>query len=230
MTSNTITAEQAKAKHILAMGDELGPIYDALWQQVAWLHRKWSEYVVLFGTKESRVVLLNQAAPSFARIVQDSLWEDVLLHIARLTDPAKSAGKSNLSIQALAALITHSATKAAVESRTAEAVVASEFCRDWRNRHIAHRDLRLALEQAAEPLKPASRKKVGEALKALAAVLNAVANHYLGSTTFFEIGAGHDGAMSMLSLLDAGLNAESSRRERLTSGRYAPSDHKPRDL
>ena len=51
--------------------------------------------------------------------------------------------------------------------RIADALVATEFCRDWRNRHIAHRDLQLALKQGAEPLKPASRSKVREALEAL---------------------------------------------------------------
>ena len=99
MTSNVRTPEEARTEHIRVMGEELGSLYDALWQEVAGLHGKWSEYAALFGTRESRVDLLNQAAPYFFRIVQDSLWEDVLLHIARLTDPPKSAGKSNLTVQ-----------------------------------------------------------------------------------------------------------------------------------
>jgi hypothetical protein len=231
MTSNTLTPDEAKAKHILVMGEELGSIYDALWQQVTWLHRKWSEYVVLFGTKESRVALLNEAAPSFSRIAQDSLWEDVLLHVARLTDPPKSAGKANLSLQTLAPLISQAETKAVVEARMAEALAASEFCRDWRNRHIAHRDLLLALERGAEPLKPASRTKVADALNALAAVLNAVSAHYYaGGTTRFDFGAEHDGAMSLLYVLDSGRHAERARRERLKSGIYDPTEYRPRDL
>ena len=158
------------------------------------------------------------------------MWEDVLLHVARLTDPPKSAGKSNLSIQALAALINNPETKVEVMLRTDKALLASEFCRDWRNRHIAHRDLRLALEQGAEPLKPASRLKVSEAMKALASVLNAVASHYLQSTTFFDFGAEHGGAMSLLYIVDVGLNAERSKREHLKSGHYDPDAYKPRDL
>jgi AbiU2 len=230
MTSNTVTAAQGKAAHVLAMGEDLGQIYDALWQQVAWLHRKWSEYVVLFGTKESRVVLLNEAAPTFARIVQDSLWEDLLLHVARLTDPPKSAGKRNLSIQTLAALICHTETNAAITSLTNEALLASEFCRDWRNRHIAHRDLTLALGQGAEPLKSASRLNFSRALKAIADVLNAVAKQYRVPTTCFDLGAESGGAMSLLYALDVGIHEQRAKSERMRSGHYDPDAYKPSDL
>lgn len=212
------------------MGPELGSIYDALWQQLAWLHRNWSEYVVLFGTKESRVVLMNEAAPSFTRIVQDSLWEKVLLDIARLTDPPRSAGRSNLTVQALPALVNHPATKATVEARIDEALAATDFCRDWRNRHIAHRDLRLAIEPSAEPLRQASRLKVKEALAALDAVLNAVSLHYLDSTTYFAFEAVHGGAMTLLRIVDAGLAAERERLARLRGNTFDPEDYKPRDI
>ena len=57
---------------------------------------KWEEYLELFGKTSSRIHLLNQSAPVFFKIVQDSLWENIILHLARLTDPPKSAGKNNL--------------------------------------------------------------------------------------------------------------------------------------
>ncbi|MES2024125.1 MAG: hypothetical protein V4448_01080 [Pseudomonadota bacterium] len=230
MSSEMLTADQAKFENIRVMGEELGSVYDALWQQMAWLHRKWSEYVVLFGTKKSRVDLLNETAPVFTRIVQDALWEDVLLHIARLTDPPKSAGKHNLTIQYLAQIVTHADTKVTVEILTKETLLATEFCRDWRNRHIAHRDLHLALKREAEPLKSASREKVNDALKALAAVMNAVAMHYRSSTTFFDFDVAAGGAMSLLYALDDGLNVERSRNERQRNGHFDPNEYRPYDL
>ena len=78
------------------MGWELGELYAALWREVAGIHSKWAEYVVLYGTKESRVDLLNRAAPRFARLIQDTLWENTVLHIARLTDPPKSMGTQSV--------------------------------------------------------------------------------------------------------------------------------------
>src|SRR6266496_1267585 len=95
------TADEAKADNVRRMGKQLGELYHALWQEAAWLHIKWEEYISLFGTKPSRVELLNRAAPSFFRFVEDSLWEDMTLHVARLTDPPKSKGRANLTIQLL---------------------------------------------------------------------------------------------------------------------------------
>ena len=54
---------------------------------------KWNDFVELFGTKETRIDLLNGSAPRFFRIVQNVLWEETLLHLARLTDSPDSVGK-----------------------------------------------------------------------------------------------------------------------------------------
>src|SRR5271156_4325585 len=96
-----------------------------------------------------------------------------LLHLARITDPAKSPGKqdrSNLTIQALPGLISDARLKDEVTKLVDKAIKHTAFCRDWRNRHIAHRDLRLALAQPTTRLAEGSRAKVNVALKAIAAV------------------------------------------------------------
>ena len=212
------------------MGTELGAIYNALWQQLAWLHSKWAEYVDLFGTKESRVALMNEAAPRFFRIVQDSIWDDVLIHIARLTDPPKSAGRANLTIQRLPALV-GAAVKAEVNGKIAVALTRSAFARDWRNRRIAHGDYELALDlSAAIPLAPASRQMVREALESLCDVINAVGLHYLDSTSFFDSRSSHQGAVSLLHVIAAGLEAERERSARIQSGQIDLSELRPRDL
>ncbi|OYY51379.1 MAG: hypothetical protein B7Y54_10510 [Polaromonas sp. 35-63-240] len=105
MLAQEMTADESRLRNIAAMGEHAGSIYSQLWQELARLYRTWAEYVALFGTKESRVALLNEAAPAFTRIVQDFLWEGVILHIARLTDPPKSMGKPNLSVRALEEIV-----------------------------------------------------------------------------------------------------------------------------
>lgn len=102
---------------------------------------------------------MNAAAPAFIGIVQNTLWEDVLLHIARLTDPPHSVHRANLTIRSLARLVKHPETKATVKALTNKALVASSFCRDWRNRRLAHIDLLLALGERAMALEPASRQR-----------------------------------------------------------------------
>jgi HEPN superfamily AbiU2-like protein len=205
------TAAEAKIRNIEAMGADLGELYDALWQQLAALHRKWEEYVILFGSKPERVELLNKAAPAFFRIVQDSLFEDVLLHAARLTDWPKTGGKPNLTIRRLPEAVADLNVREAAAVAVAKAVSATDFCRDWRNRHIAHKDLDLAYGAGAEPLLPASREKVALALKALSDALNVVAQHYLDTTTFFELGGSLRGAESLLRILEDGVKARETR-------------------
>jgi HEPN superfamily AbiU2-like protein len=82
------------------------------------------------------------------RRLQEELWEMSLLHIARLTDPPFSFGnkdKPNLSFKALPNLVTDAKAKADVTTHVEQAIKATEFARDWRNRQIAHKDLKLVL-------------------------------------------------------------------------------------
>lgn len=157
--SITRTPSEAKARNVAAMGEELGTLYSALWQEVAVIHSKWAQFVILFGTKPERVKLLNKAAPSFFRLVQDTLWENVILHIARLTDSPRSLGKSNLSIKRLSALVPDPALRTNLDALVSACVSSAEFSRDWRNRHLAHRDLDRATSDVADPLAPVSRAK-----------------------------------------------------------------------
>lgn len=78
------------------------------------------------------------------------------------------------------------------------------FCRDWRNRRIAHSDLLLALEQPTTPLADASRLKVKTALLSLTAVLNAMAGHYMDSESRFDLGGRINGAVTLLYVLNEG--------------------------
>jgi hypothetical protein len=212
------------------MGEALGRLHHALSNELAWLYLKWGEYVELFGTKPSRIDLVNRAAGGFFRVVQDGLWEDALLHITRLTDAPRSAGRTNLTIRALPPLITRAEILPVVERMIETAIARAEFARDWRNRHIAHRDLALALADGAEPLKPASRAAVKDALASISQVLNAVSKPYLGETTAYEMTEALHGAGNLLYVLDDGLKAEEARRERLKAGNYSPDDYAPRDL
>jgi hypothetical protein len=224
------SAEEVKQQHIARMGKELGPIFNELCNELAWLYIKWNQYVELYGTKSSRIDLTNRSAPLFFRIVQDTLWEDTLLHIARLTDPPKSFGKNNLTILLLPNLVEKIILSTQVTNLCAIAVEKAEFCRDWRNRHIAHIDLQLAIQEGAASLLPASRAKVKECLTAISDVLNAVASHYLNSTIMFDWPDDHRGAVDLLYLLDDGLQSVQERQKRIREGNHLPGDYKARDI
>ena len=223
-------AEDAKNEYISLMGEELGKIFHELEREVTWLHTKWGEYVELFGTKPSRIELVNKAAPLFFGVVQDVLWEDVILSIARLTDSPKTAGKDNLTIRRLPEYIDDPEFKPSLEELIQLSAQATDFCRDWRNRRIAHRDLQLAIESRAKPLKPASRKKVKDALTSIVEVLNVVARHYLIPETIFDVPTGPSGALSLLYVIDDGIRADEERTERINRGEERDIDLLPRDI
>lgn len=212
------TADEALAENIKVMGEELGANYSALWQETAQLHMFWSEFVTLYGEKDSRVDILNRAAPRFFHMIQDMLWEATMLHISRLTDSPKSSGRANLTIMKLPDLISNADTRSRISSLAQAAKSKSAFCRDWRNRRLAHRDLNLALEQDSIPLEPATVKKTREAIEAIAATLNGVAFHFKDTETVFSHPSRAKGAVALLCILDDGIKADDARRERFKAG------------
>jgi hypothetical protein len=226
------TADEAKATNIAEMGQPLGELYSALWQAIATIHVYWKEYVELFGSKPERIDLLNRAAPAFFHILQEELWELALLRISRLTDPPKTgrAGRQNLTIQALPALISDATLKAQVTQLVADVVAETAFCRDWRNRRIAHNDLLLALQQPTRPLADASRLQVKTALLSLTAVLNALCGHYSDSEIRFDIGGRIDGAVSLLYVLNDGVKVREARQKRLEEGKPTEDDFRFDDI
>ena len=174
-----------QAKYVAHMGERLGKRYDELWQELVWLNVKWAQFVGLFGSKPERIDLLNGTAPLFFRVVQDTLLEDVLLHIARLTEHSRPKGRNEkLTIHTLPALV-DPRIRHGVSYGVKIAQQKAATCLDWRHRHIAHRNVALALGEA-QPLRPVTLKYIRDALASIAEVLNEVHKHYMDSEIGFE--------------------------------------------
>ena len=166
------------------------------------LHLKWRQFVLLFAAGPERVAILNETAPFFFGIAQGVLWEDILLHIARLCDHPGERERSRFTIRRLPTVFSEISTlQAAVD--TAESTCA--FVRHPRNNHIGHLNLDAALN--ADPVSMGNREQVEGALAALRAVFHAVELPILDSTTAFEFAGTHRDADSLLFYLQAGRNA-----------------------
>lgn len=206
------------------MGSELGTIYHLLWNECAFVHLKWSEYVALFGSDPTHFEIMNEEAPGFFRAVQDTLWESILLSICRFTDPPRVASRQTLSLSALLRFAPMMPT-VSIADLVDTARTKSNFARDWRNRHLAHRDLLLASEQNAEPLMPASRALVREALQGIAETLSAVESYFTGAELWFAVLPGpHWGGEHVLKSLRLATRVRAERHKRLIAGEPLPED------
>src|SRR5436309_8035775 len=73
-----------------------------LCEDAAILHLKWSSYLELFGSPESAVVLSETARACF-QIIEESLRNDIVLSICRLSDPSRTLGGDSGSLATLVA-------------------------------------------------------------------------------------------------------------------------------
>jgi hypothetical protein len=157
----TRTAEEIKKDMIEVLGTDFGSILFSLHNEIIWLTLRWIEFKELYGTKESRIELMNEVAPFFFFTIQKVLRENLMLGISRITDPPKSNGKKNASIRAIQKFIQDDCFKEELEKDIQDIIENATFCRDWRNRWIAHLDYELAINnQNAKPLESATRRKL----------------------------------------------------------------------
>jgi hypothetical protein len=224
------SAEEVEADRLSTLGPTLGPFFHALDNEITWLHAIWQQYRHLYAVPET-VELLNETAAFFFHMNQEMMLRDVILNIARLTDRPESMGKANLTLRRLAATIEEAAGPRpepgqpdsrnprilAVADRVTvlvdQALERSAFSRDWRNRNLAHKDLALALGKGAAPLDPVSREMIGQALAAMAAVMNEVNAHYWsGLHTMYEAFIAHNDAEALTYHLSEAIELERKRR------------------
>lgn len=223
-----LDAEEVRAKNLKAMGVALGTLYTDLLDEILWLHVVWRQYRVLFGTSQARVDLLDKAAGFFFRIVQDTLWEAVSLHISRLTDPpvVGRRQRNTLTLLRLSGAIPQPALSKHVRSLVGRSMTASAFARDWRDRHIAHRDLALLQSESAQPLSDASRAGVEKVLASFREVVNAMESHYFGSPMVFDFVSPPNDAEALLYQLRFARMIQDEQDVRFNAGESRPDDFK----
>ena len=221
------SAEEAQARYIDKMGQELGDLFHETSHELTWMHWRWMQYRTLFGEKPSRIDLLNEAAPLFFRIVQDVFFEDTLLAIARLVGPAKSSGKQNLAVERFPPLLADPNLKEQVCTLIEKAKTSAGFAVDWRNRRLAHLDLDLSLGRSLEALPPATREKVEESLSALREVLDCIEIAYCDGHTLYDRSSVLGGAEELLYVIRDGLTHDRDRRARWERGELHDDDSEP---
>lgn len=161
-------------------GTDVQQVFKNLQDELLWLNAKWKIYRQLFGTSEERIAILNDFAPDFFQLVHDGLILDLLVTMSRMTDPAKTRKKENLTLDRLMSMLGTPGNAQLSRELRAKVTAVKQRCqpfRDIRNRQLAHTDLGTALEYDPNPLPGISREMVEQALTAFRDLFEAIDRH-----------------------------------------------------
>ena len=175
------------------MPDTLKNKIKAIDAEVVRLHYKWKHFKQVFGSDE-KVKLLNEAAPVFFSYLWNLMLFDILLSIARLTDPPKTRVKSiikeNLSFDNLVLEIKDANLQSQVSQQILALKGKMKAVKTWRDEKIAHNDL---LRQMNEiPLPTIQVSEITDALALIRGIMNAFHQHFNLQTVWYEICFEHD--------------------------------------
>jgi hypothetical protein len=213
------TADEKLNEMIEAMGAESGKLFHVLENELLWLTLQWVDFEELFGKKSTRIDIMNESAPVFFYRIQKVYWDHLLLGFSRLLDPAeanvKKTKKANCTYPALLKQIALPYFQDGLKN----CINKSNFCRDWRNRKIAHMDYEVYVKGGAStPLENASRKDFTEVLYLLQQLHNDIRLHYKLGTCSFDHVKINSHAGQLLRMLENGLRFREQEFTRMDKG------------
>lgn len=173
-----MTDDELRAEYVRAMGPDLGQLFHMLRSELWWLRYKWNVFQELFEKGPERINLLDRVAVNFFYLLRQLLYENVMLHLARLTDNPKIKGRETLTIKRLAPLIPDEALRICVRTAEQEVLEKCGFARAWRNKWLAHTDLAISRNRHTLDLPSVEGKNIEGSLRSICALLNSVEEHY----------------------------------------------------
>jgi hypothetical protein len=150
---------------------ESAEILDALERHITELHEEWKDLLELFAAGGETSDLLNDTAGALFETIYRVLLRDIILGIARLTDPLKTVGKDNLvldRVPALPEVASDTVLAKAADQLLAEIKSLTAPFRDYRNKYLAHLDLPSSLAPTGDVLPGIKRQDVDAVLSAIA--------------------------------------------------------------
>lgn len=171
---------------------EVGHLFGYIKNRLVHVRLKWRIYRAFFATNVQRIELLNEISGITARVIQDALYDDVILSLCRMADPARSMNKErreNISLQLLIELIQPS------PSHSELVVLGQRFrqaCKPLsyhRHKFLAHSDWLAHFDQDADV--GVSRRQIEEAIEALRVFAVYFDREANGTQLSTEIHSGH---------------------------------------
>jgi hypothetical protein len=193
------------------MPEPLKGHWEAIDEEVVWLHGRWIIYRQLFGTSPERVELLNESAATFFFIIQTVLLNDVQLTLSKLADPTMTSGRQNLTLESLVKDIDQlgdATLRREVDGMRADYQDRCRAVRHRRNKQLAHFDLATLIAGKNAPLPGPSRQEIEAALGVLRLFMNTLQQKFTHSETAYDQFILRSDGDQLLSVLKEGLRYE----------------------
>jgi len=165
--------------------DLFGPIND----DVTWLHTIWDLYLQLYGTNPKYLDVMNMSAPQFFAILENVLFEELILIVGRLTDAPRTSGHENASIERLIEEIeaeNYAALGASLRKRLQDFKTNYPGFKTWRNWRVGHSDKLTVTKGSAFPMPAMPKNHVQAAVDELAAIMNEVSLSLMDSVQAYK--------------------------------------------
>jgi hypothetical protein len=164
------------------MRPDVQEVFDRLHETLSQARVTWGHFLQLFGTQEG-VDLLNRFAPAAFAVIHVTMARDVILSLARMTDPAETCGRPNATFDRLI-----DALKAASEPKLATSLENDLECvkslcsslRMMRNKVIAHSALK------PQVITPPIRSEMEDILHRCGVMMNSFSEHYGNGTIAYD--------------------------------------------
>jgi hypothetical protein len=167
-------------------------------------------------TDPKRVEILKATAASLFQSIEESMLFDILLSIARLTDPPRSVVRENLSFKNLLQEMPNGPLRMEIDILLSNIKQKTKDLETWRNKKLAHNDLqKKAL--GAFFLPPIQKKDLADILEMIPKAMNLIYRHFTDTEVRYDMCiTSHDGD-SLLFYLEYGLDAweEDKRNQNL---------------
>jgi len=163
--------------------------FDSSSIDLQWTYGRWILHGQLFRHSERRIDFLNEVASTCFYMLEVTLFDDVILSISRLTDPAKSGVNARLSLASIQALLEKNGKRILAEECKLHLDSLIQDCkpiRDMRDSTIAHTNRDMAIGISKTKHSPVTQALVTKSLDDIGEYFNLIQRHYDESETGYR--------------------------------------------
>jgi hypothetical protein len=191
---------------------ELNELFTVVNHEVTWLHTVWELFIQLYGTSDENFDVMNASAPQFFAILKTMLFDELVMILNRLTDPATTRGKANACLEQLIKQIDRDANAGlatSLKERLEKIRANYSAFRTWRDKKVSHNDLPTALQNEPNSLPGIPRAQAAAAAKEIVDFMNEYSLAILGgSQSYMPFLVARGDGNALLQYLKQGIEAQ----------------------